>query len=176
MSPTGRRAHRRSARAAYRHAASVRHPAAAPRGEILFAPAARRHLDLDLHARVGEACLDHGRGRSDMAKVLLEHRPACRKVLAPRQDVAHAHDIVERAAGLRQCAGDVAHGLPALGDDVVGDSHGRVVEAGGAGDEDPVAIDHGAGVTHLRLEARAGGYERSHRCHAISPNSGRSRR
>ena len=98
--------------------------------------APRSHLDLDLHARIGQAGLDHRGGGPDVAQILLQHRPTGLEVLAPGQDVAHAHDVDERRTGLRQRGRDVAHRLSALDDDVVGHRHRRVVEAGGAGHEE----------------------------------------
>src|SRR5262249_8968469 len=45
--------------------------------------------------------------------------------------------------------------LLGLRDDVVRDRAGLVVEAGGARDEHPFAVDHGAAVAGQRLERRA---------------------
>ena len=58
-------------------------------------------------------------------------------------------DIGETGAGLGEGALDIAEGLPRLLGRIVGDRHRRVVEAGRAGDEHPLAIDHGAAVAGL---------------------------
>src|SRR5215472_8303521 len=87
------------------------------------------HFDFDLHARIGQAGLDHGRGGPYVAEILLEHRPTRHEILAPRQYVAHAHDVGHRRTSLRKRGRDVAHGLLALSDDVVGNCHRSVVEA-----------------------------------------------
>jgi hypothetical protein len=50
---------------------------------------------------------------------------------------------------------DVAEGLVHLLGQIVGDRHLGVVEAGRAGDEDPLAIDHGAGIAIGFLKARS---------------------
>jgi hypothetical protein len=102
------------------------------------------HFNLDLHARIGQARLDHGRGRPHIAQILLEHRPTGLEILAPRQYVAHAHDIDHRRTSLRKRGRDVAHRLLALSDHVIGNCHRSVVEAGRAGNENPISIDDGA--------------------------------
>ena len=90
-------------------------------------------------------------------KVAPEHRPARLEVLGARQQVAHAHDVVEAGTGLLERRGDRAQRLVGLLGDVVGDRHRRVVEAGGARDEDPIAVGHGARVADLALERGARG-------------------
>jgi hypothetical protein len=102
------------------------------------------HFNLDLHARIGQARLDHGRGRPHVAQILLEHRPTGLEILAPRQYVAHAHDIGHRRTSLRKRGRDVAHRLLALSDHDIGNCHRSVVEAGRAGNENPISIDDGA--------------------------------
>src|SRR5947199_129752 len=58
-----------------------------------FGSALCGYFNLDLHARIGQARLDHGRGRPHIAEMFLEHRPTGLEILAPRQYVAHAYDI-----------------------------------------------------------------------------------
>src|SRR5689334_11827936 len=69
--------------------------------------APRRHLDLDLDALLEEPGLDHRRRRAHLAEVAAEHRHALLEVLAARQDIAHAHDILDRGAALRERGDDV---------------------------------------------------------------------
>ena len=54
------------------------------------------------------------------------------------------YDVGERRPGLGEGGLDVADRLACLRDDVRVDGHRTVVVAGGAGDEDPLAVDDGA--------------------------------
>ena len=69
---------------------------------------ARRDLDLDLHALVGERADLHRRRRQGDGEGAPERRPAGLEVVGARQQVAHAHDVVETRARLLERAGDVA--------------------------------------------------------------------
>jgi hypothetical protein len=80
-------------------------------------------------------------------------------VLGVGQNVHHAHDIGEGRAGLGKCRADIAQALFGLRCHVVDDGHGRVVEAGGARNKDPVTVDDGARVTDLGFEGGAGADE-----------------
>src|SRR5262245_28912473 len=53
----------------------------------------RGHLDLDTHARIGEAGEDGGRGRADVAEILAEDRRDAWPVRRLRHDVVGAHDV-----------------------------------------------------------------------------------
>ena len=66
---------------------------------------------------------------------------------------------VDARTGRVQGRLDVLQALLGLLDHLVRNLHRRVVEAGGAGDEHPVALHHGARVTDLLLEGGPGGDE-----------------
>ena len=48
---------------------------------------------------------------------------------------------------------------------ILGDRHGRIVEAGGAGNEDPLPFHHGAGISRRLFEGIARGDQAS--CHGV---------
>src|SRR5687767_9365393 len=115
-------------------------------------PPARRDLHLDAHAGIGEAGGDHRGRRTHVAEVLAENRPALREVRRVRNDVRDAHDIPHARPRLLEGGLDVPQALLGLLRHAVGDRHRLVVEPRGAGDEDPLAIDHGPRISDLLLE------------------------
>src|SRR5579885_552333 len=131
-------------------------PARSP-GPALARPPARRDLDLDPHTRVDEAGDDGGRGGTDVAEILLEERLDLRPVLGPRHDIPDAHHVGQARAGLTQRRKDVPERLMHLLSKVRGNAHGRVIEAGAAGDEHPFALHDRAGIGSGPLELGAGG-------------------
>ena len=116
----------------------------------------RGDLDFDFHTRVGEPGADHGRGRTDLTEAPAQHGPARLEILDAGKNVVDTNHFGERAAGFLQSPLDIAKALLGLLDDIVGDGHRLVVEAGGAGDENPLAVDNGPGVTDVPLQRRAG--------------------
>jgi MATE family multidrug resistance protein len=119
--------------------------------------AKRRDLDLDLHLRPHQR-RDHRRvGRADVAERGAERR-ADRRVVGRVGQVDHRpHHVGETEARVGQDAADRRQRVRRLRARIRGHGHGRVVVAGGAGDEAPVALHHGAAVGELGLEGGAGG-------------------
>ena len=91
-----------------------------------------------------------------------------------RGRIAHPDHIGHGGAGLLQRDVDVSHRLLALRDDIVGDRHGCVVEAGRSRDKNPFAVDDGTRIADLHLEARARRNEPS--CHVHTPQRCPARR
>src|SRR5262245_12015345 len=117
--------------------------------------AARGDFDLDAHARVGQAGGHHRRGGPHVAEVLAQRRPAPREVRGVWQDVTHADDISEPRARFLERRLNVTQALLRLRHYIVRDRHRRVVEAGGARNEHPLAVDHRARVADLFFEGRS---------------------
>jgi hypothetical protein len=71
--------------------------------EALFVSAgsARGYFDFDLHAGVGQAGGNHGRGGSHFFEVLAEDWPAWCKIFDAREDVAHANYTCQAASGFQ---------------------------------------------------------------------------
>src|SRR5712664_1947226 len=116
--------------------------------------AARRHLDFDLDPGVGQSRRDHRRGRSDIAEVFLENRPASRKVLGLWKNVRDPNDVPKTGPGLLEGRLDVPQALLGLLDQVVRNRHRLIIEPGRARDEDPLPIDDRPRIADLSLERR----------------------
>jgi hypothetical protein len=123
------------------------------------------HLDLELHAGIGQAAYEHRRGWADVAEAAAQGGPARLEVLTVGQQVSDPDDIGERAAGFSQCRFDVAQALLGLLDHVVGDGHGRIVEPGRPRHVYPVAVDHRPCVPDLLFEGGTA-QDRASLCHA----------
>src|SRR5258708_15419134 len=147
--------------AAYCRASSNPRPRPAPvmRTVGISAPAPRGDFDRDLHPRIGEAAEDDRRRRADIPERVSEHGAAGLPILAVGQVIARTHDIGERRAAVSQRLGDGAQALARLLGGVPRNGHGRVVETRGAGDQDEIALDHGAAVTPIPLVSRPAGAE-----------------
>jgi len=115
----------------------------------------RCDLDLDEYPRVQQAYLHHGGGRRGFGEVAAENRPAGREIIAIGQQIAHPHHVGHPRTCRRQRGLHIAQGLLGLSLDASGQRHRRVVEAGTARDEDPIAVDNGTGVTDLGFEGGA---------------------
>jgi hypothetical protein len=80
----GRGVVRRRSRQRYQHSSTpvtARNDILAIHGDLpwIIQPAPRGHLDLELHARIVETSLDHGRGRPDFAEIFPSAPPAGRE-------------------------------------------------------------------------------------------------
>src|SRR5450755_3328475 len=113
------------------------------------------HFDLDLHARVGKTRTNHRRGRAHPAEIFAQYGPALLELGAIGQDVGDANDILETRPCLAQRGLDILQALLGLLQKTVLDGHGRVVEAGGARDKDPIAGDDCARIADLIFERGA---------------------
>src|SRR5258708_9050045 len=142
--------------AAYCRARSNPRPRPAPvmRTVGISAPAPRGDFDRDLHPRIGEAAEDDRRRRADIPERVSEHGAAGLPILAVGQVIARTHDIGERRAAVSQRLGDGAQALARLLGGARRNGHGRVLETGGAGHEDEIAVDHGAAGAPFRLVSR----------------------
>src|SRR5262249_30045059 len=133
--------------------------AAGRRPRSTIRPPPRPHFQLDPHARVGPGGGDHCGRRPDIAEVFPEHGPAAREIVTLRNDVSDPHDVGEARAGLLQGGLDVPQALLDLLEQVVRNCHRRIVEAGRAGNEHPLAVDDRSGIADLSLVGRAGADE-----------------
>ena len=111
-----------------------------------------RHLDLNFHSRVDESANQSCRRGADRAEHPAEHRHDCRPIRGFRYVIFHPYDIGETGARLGQRLLDVAERLTRLLGRILRDGHLRVIEAGGAGDENPLTINDGTAVPGLGLE------------------------
>jgi hypothetical protein len=108
---------------------------------LLRSARARGHFDLDLHAGIKQACADHRHRWSRGAKIFAQHRPALWEAFALGHYVIHSHDIREIGACLAKSRLNVLQALLGLVQQALGNGHGVVIEAGGAGYENPLSID-----------------------------------
>lgn len=119
----------------------------------------RRDLDFDVHARVEQVGGNHRGGRTHLAEILAQHRPAPGELAPLGQDVGHANHVAEAGSGLLERRRNVPEALLGLLLDALRDRHGCVVESRRPGNEDPVALHHGTGIGDLFLESRTGADE-----------------
>jgi len=84
-----------------------------------------------------------------------QRRPASFEVFGSWKYISDTNHILKASVSLAQSGGDVFHAPFNLPDNILGDCHGAVVEARGAGNEDPVAVNHGPRVTNLSLKPRS---------------------
>ena len=120
-----------------------------------------RNLNFDLHARIGQCRHKHGGRRANFAEKFLQYGPAGREILRLRQNIVNPDNVLQPKSRLLHGGLDIQKGLLGLGRHVCGNLHGGVIETRGAGNEDPVAVHHGAGIGHFRFKFRARGNELS---------------
>ena len=79
---------------------------------------ARYNFDLELHARIGKAGLDHRCGRPYFAECLPQRGSASREILSAGQNIDHPHNAGDRGACLGKRRFDIAQRLFALLNDI----------------------------------------------------------
>ena len=129
----------------------------------------RRDLDLDSHPRIGQPGGDHRRGRTHVAEIFAAVPASIARPRPLRHHVVHAHHVRQVDPAWPKAASMFRRHCSVCSATSVGDRHRRVVEAGGAGDEDPVAVHDGARIADLGLEGRAGADESSGHLDSLFP-------
>src|SRR5690606_2327205 len=130
------------------------------------------YLDLDLHFRLVEVAHDHGGRRTDRAESFAENREDALHIGTIGHVVMRAHHIRHFEPRLGKRRADRSETVSRLRLDALGHRHRGIVIAGGARNEAPVALHHGAAVAGSLLEWRAGRDQSAHRC--AGPTQGRA--
>jgi len=112
--------------------------------------------DLDLHARIGQAGCNHGRGRAHGSQVFPQMGQQSGKRAASGRMYMTRTTSAKSALAFHESSLNIPQTLVGLVEQIVRDGHGLVVESGGAGHEYPISVHDGAGIADVTFELGSG--------------------